>query len=97
MSTEQGVAPEWGRRAHTGASPSGLAGDRAPCVCLFTGEGQYGKVYTCISVDTGELMAMKEVSGLALHGRRARRAAGVNQVLGAQGCCRAFFFFFFFC
>lgn len=29
---------------------------------LFTGEGQYGKVYTCISVDTGELMAMKEVS-----------------------------------
>ncbi|KAM3853833.1 mitogen-activated protein kinase kinase kinase 4 isoform 4-T4 [Vipera latastei] len=26
------------------------------------GEGQYGKVYTCISVDTGELMAMKEVS-----------------------------------
>ena len=32
---------------------------------LFTGEGQYGKVYTCISVDTGELMAMKEVSGLA--------------------------------
>ncbi|XP_066472347.1 mitogen-activated protein kinase kinase kinase 4 isoform X5 [Tiliqua scincoides] len=24
------------------------------------GEGQYGKVYTCISVDTGELMAMKE-------------------------------------
>lgn len=33
---------------------------------LFAGEGQYGKVYTCISVDTGELMAMKEVSGLAL-------------------------------
>jgi hypothetical protein len=29
---------------------------------LLTGEGQYGKVYTCISVDTGELMAMKEVS-----------------------------------
>lgn len=28
------------------------------------GEGQYGKVYTCISVDTGELMAMKEVSTL---------------------------------
>lgn len=26
-----------------------------------TGEGQYGKVYTCINVDTGELMAMKEV------------------------------------
>lgn len=34
------------------------------CLCVpFTGEGQYGKVYTCISVDTGELMAMKEVSG----------------------------------
>lgn len=31
-------------------------------MCSFTGEGQYGKVYTCISVDTGELMAMKEVS-----------------------------------
>lgn len=29
---------------------------------LLAGEGQYGKVYTCISVDTGELMAMKEVS-----------------------------------
>uniref|UniRef100_A0A8C0PVS6 Mitogen-activated protein kinase kinase kinase 4 n=1 Tax=Canis lupus familiaris TaxID=9615 RepID=A0A8C0PVS6_CANLF len=28
---------------------------------IFTGEGQYGKVYTCISVDTGELMAMKEI------------------------------------
>lgn len=28
----------------------------------LAGEGQYGKVYTCISVDTGELMAMKEVS-----------------------------------
>ncbi|MBN3320341.1 M3K4 kinase, partial [Atractosteus spatula] len=25
------------------------------------GEGQYGKVYTCINVDTGELMAMKEI------------------------------------
>ncbi|XP_012590663.1 PREDICTED: mitogen-activated protein kinase kinase kinase 4 [Condylura cristata] len=25
------------------------------------GEGQYGKVYTCISVDTGDLMAMKEI------------------------------------
>lgn len=33
-------------------------------VLMFTGEGQYGKVYTCISVDTGELMAMKEVSQL---------------------------------
>lgn len=30
-------------------------------VCTITGEGQYGKVYTCINVDTGELMAMKEV------------------------------------
>lgn len=29
--------------------------------CFGTGEGQYGKVYTCINVDTGELMAMKEV------------------------------------
>ncbi|KAK2865668.1 hypothetical protein Q7C36_001724 [Tachysurus vachellii] len=25
------------------------------------GEGQYGKVYACINVDTGELMAMKEI------------------------------------
>uniref|UniRef100_A0A4W5M319 Mitogen-activated protein kinase kinase kinase 4 n=1 Tax=Hucho hucho TaxID=62062 RepID=A0A4W5M319_9TELE len=25
------------------------------------GEGQYGKVYTCINVDTGELLAMKEI------------------------------------
>uniref|UniRef100_A0A8C5BB64 Protein kinase domain-containing protein n=1 Tax=Gadus morhua TaxID=8049 RepID=A0A8C5BB64_GADMO len=25
------------------------------------GEGQYGKVYTCINVDSGELMAMKEI------------------------------------
>lgn len=30
-------------------------------LCMTTGEGQYGKVYTCINVDTGELMAMKEV------------------------------------
>lgn len=30
-----------------------------------TGEGQYGKVYTCINVDTGELMAMKEVCFLS--------------------------------
>lgn len=30
-----------------------------------TGEGQYGKVYTCINVDTGELMAMKEVCWLS--------------------------------
>lgn len=28
---------------------------------VMLGEGQYGKVYTCINVDTGELMAMKEV------------------------------------
>lgn len=34
---------------------------RAARLSLFTGEGQYGKVYTCINVDTGELMAMKEV------------------------------------
>lgn len=33
-----------------------------PPVGPVSGEGQYGKVYTCISVDTGELMAMKEVS-----------------------------------
>jgi hypothetical protein len=33
-----------------------------------TGEGQYGKVYTCINVDTGELMAMKEVGGHDLKG-----------------------------
>lgn len=31
---------------------------------MATGEGQYGKVYTCINVDTGELMAMKEVGVL---------------------------------
>ena len=30
-------------------------------LCMTIGEGQYGKVYTCINVDTGELMAMKEV------------------------------------
>lgn len=34
-------------------------------LCLITGEGQYGKVYTCINVDTGELMAMKEVCSSA--------------------------------
>lgn len=33
--------------------------------CVISGEGQYGKVYTCISVDTGELMAMKEVCSTA--------------------------------
>lgn len=33
-------------------------------VWALTGEGQYGKVYTCINVDTGELMAMKEVCDL---------------------------------
>lgn len=39
---------------------------RAACLSLFTGEGQYGKVYTCINVDTGELMAMKEVGAWPL-------------------------------
>lgn len=42
---------------------------RAAHLFLFTGEGQYGKVYTCINVDTGELMAMKEVGAPALWGR----------------------------
>ena len=28
---------------------------------LFTGEGQFGKVYTAVNNDTGVLMAMKEV------------------------------------
>lgn len=39
---------------------------RAARLSLFTGEGQYGKVYTCINVDTGELMAMKEVGARPL-------------------------------
>jgi len=28
---------------------------------LFIGEGQFGKVYSAVNMDTGELMAMKEV------------------------------------
>ena len=63
------------------------------CV-LLTGEGQYGKVYTCISVDTGELMAMKEVSGLALQGQTAGRETGINEVRSAQLLQRFFFSFF---
>ena len=31
-------------------------------VCYFTiGEGQFGKVYACVNLDTGELMAVKQV------------------------------------
>ena len=28
---------------------------------FYLGEGTFGKVYTAVNVDTGELMAMKEV------------------------------------
>lgn len=27
----------------------------------YTGEGQFGKVYACANLDTGELMAVKQV------------------------------------
>ena len=30
-------------------------------ILLFSGEGQFGKVYCAVNMDTGELMAMKEV------------------------------------
>ena len=30
------------------------------CFC-FLGEGQFGKVYSCVNLDTGKLMAMKQV------------------------------------
>ena len=30
-------------------------------VILVTGEGQFGKVYACVNLDTGELMAVKQV------------------------------------
>lgn len=29
---------------------------------FFLGEGQFGKVYTAVNINTGELMAMKEVT-----------------------------------
>ena len=29
--------------------------------CCHTGEGQFGKVYACVNLDTGELMAVKQV------------------------------------
>ena len=31
-------------------------------ILLFLGEGQFGKVYTAVNNDTGDLMAMKEVN-----------------------------------
>lgn len=31
---------------------------------LVSGEGQFGKVYSAVNMDTGELMAMKEVRTL---------------------------------
>lgn len=39
---------------------SALAGVN-PSVILVTGEGQFGKVYACVNLDTGELMAVKQV------------------------------------
>ena len=36
-----------------------------PCIAkqfyLFSGEGQFGKVYSAVNLDTGELMAVKQV------------------------------------
>ena len=32
-----------------------------PSVIFVTGEGQFGKVYACVNLDTGELMAVKQV------------------------------------
>lgn len=45
-----------------------------------TGEGQYGKVYTCINVDTGELMAMKEVCDVCLKTIIIEHADGIMTV-----------------
>ena len=30
------------------------------------GEGSFGQVYTCVNIDTGEILAMKEVCAAAL-------------------------------
>ena len=34
----------------------------------YIGEGQFGKVYSAVNMDTGELMAMKEVSNNLVQG-----------------------------
>lgn len=65
-----------------------LATESSVCV-LFAGEGQYGKVYTCISVDTGELMAMKEVSGLASPGAPLCEASLCDRGLRKKLVCEA--------
>ncbi len=33
----------------------------------FAGEGNFGKVYTAVNIDTGDLMAMKEVTTTQLY------------------------------
>ena len=31
-------------------------------VYIFTGQGQFGKVYTAVNIDSGELLAMKQIT-----------------------------------
>ncbi len=59
------------------------------CLFVIKGEGQYGKVYTCINVDTGELMAMKEVR------IQARIIQFSKRLLRSSGSSFTLFFFAF--
>jgi Serine/threonine protein kinase len=43
--------------------------------CLYIGQGRFGKVYTAVNNETGELMAMKEIQLQPNDHRTIRRVA----------------------
>jgi serine/threonine protein kinase len=45
------------------------------CLCFCTGQGRFGKVYTAVNNQTGELMAMKEIQLQPNDHRTIRRVA----------------------
>lgn len=49
--------------------------------CIFLGQGRFGKVYTAVNIESGEMMAMKEIVLQHNDHRTIRHVAEELQIL----------------
>ena len=68
---------------HNGASKATQMALLSNVVCVAfvcSGEGQFGKVYTAVNMETANLMAMKEVGGMCVMRRQKKCIMGYISV-----------------
>lgn len=55
------------------------------CYCVNLGEGQFGKVYSCVNLDTGEPMALKKIQFKTNDTKQIKSIADeINNVQGIE-------------